>query len=150
MESDHGISVPEVPMAPPSTPTTSSGRIALDGGPGTAARARRAVRAFMDPRAGAIRASAGTVELIVSELVTNAVRHAPGPCVLEIEDVDGEVRVTVHDTSPEHPVRRAGDAYRPSGHGLELVRSLSTHLLVVDHHDGKAVTARIRYADGPR
>ncbi|WP_211244064.1 ATP-binding protein [Actinospica robiniae] len=37
--------------------------------------------------------------LAVSELVTNAVCHAPGPCTLEMAAERGHVRITVSDTS---------------------------------------------------
>lgn len=42
----------------------------------------------------------GMVELVVSELVTNAYKYAPGPCLLDLEVVDGAVEISVWDSDP--------------------------------------------------
>ncbi len=69
--------------------------------------------------------------LIVSELVTNAIRHANGAEGIEI-DVQahpGMVRLVVVDHDPLPPVRRERpplDAGTESGRGLVLVEQLST------------------------
>jgi hypothetical protein len=42
----------------------------------------------------------GTVQLVVSELITNSCKHAPGPCLLDLE-VDGDaIKITVWDSEP--------------------------------------------------
>lgn len=132
----------------PATAATRS--IDFTGAAGTAAAARRAARAFATTHSPADhRALVDAVELVVSELVTNAVRHAPGPCVLDLEHTGTEVRVAVHDTSRAHPTPRTRDPHRPAGHGLELVRSLSVRFTVTATHTGKTVTAHIRLPERP-
>jgi anti-sigma regulatory factor (Ser/Thr protein kinase) len=70
------------------------------------------------------------VELLVSELVTNAYRHAGGGCSLRITALrDGRVRVGVWDGHPHVPEAfregaplSPGDPHAPGGRGLHLVR----------------------------
>lgn len=83
--------------------------------------------------------------LVVSELVTNAVRHAPGPCTLELDvSPDGRsLRVTVRDTSRRLPRPQPRDPARIGGHGLHLVRSLSLRLEATPRARGKDVTATV-------
>ncbi|MEU8921001.1 ATP-binding protein [Kitasatospora sp. NPDC048545] len=69
-------------------------------------------------------------ELVVSELVTNAVVHARVPkgrrIAIRFESVCDHVRVEVHDASSERPViRRSTCADHVSGRGLCLVEALS-------------------------
>lgn len=64
-------------------------------------------------------------ELIVSELVTNAIRHGEGPVRVRISHTDDRLRVAVHDHSPARPARRRADADEESGRGLELVDGLA-------------------------
>jgi signal transduction histidine kinase len=40
----------------------------------------------------------GMTQLVVSELVTNAVKYAPGPLMLDLQIVGGGVRVSVWDS----------------------------------------------------
>jgi anti-sigma regulatory factor (Ser/Thr protein kinase) len=68
--------------------------------------------------------------LLVSELVTNAVKYGPenGEIRLIIDEVEPRIRVTVHDTGagplPEmRPVERP--AHQGGGHGLQLVDLVS-------------------------
>jgi anti-sigma regulatory factor (Ser/Thr protein kinase) len=70
------------------------------------------------------------VRLLVSELVTNAVRHAnlaPGDVILLVIDVaDSVLRVEVHDPGGGFvPRAPAPDPARPSGWGLYLVEELA-------------------------
>jgi anti-sigma regulatory factor (Ser/Thr protein kinase) len=70
------------------------------------------------------------VRLLVSELVTNAVRHAnlaPGDVILLVIDVEDSVlRVEVHDPGGGFvPRAPAPDPARPSGWGLYLVEELA-------------------------
>ncbi|RPK27489.1 hypothetical protein EES37_36845 [Streptomyces sp. ADI91-18] len=43
------------------------------------------------------------VELVVSELVTNTRKYAPGPSLLALEVRDGCLDVAVWDTNPDLP-----------------------------------------------
>ncbi|MFE9927301.1 ATP-binding protein [Streptomyces sp. NPDC005774] len=82
-------------------------------------------------------------QLIVSELVTNALRHAPGPgeLALEVAPDAALLRVTVSDRSPRSPELRAHDARRVGGHGLHLVAQLCDQVQAIARGAGKQVVA---------
>ena len=67
------------------------------------------------------------VTLLVSELVTNAVRHAEGGIVrLVVRLTEGVLRVEVHDPGHGFALRPApSDPLRASGWGLVLVEELA-------------------------
>ncbi|MFC9424724.1 ATP-binding protein [Streptomyces sp. NPDC056987] len=75
-------------------------------------------------RAHRMHGLAHTAELLASELVTNAYRHAPGPYALRIRALDPHrLRVGVWDSSPEIPPPFNGEllvpaAAAPAGEGL--------------------------------
>jgi anti-sigma regulatory factor (Ser/Thr protein kinase) len=83
--------------------------------------ARRYTRAALDGRA--TETVVQHVELVVSELATNAVVHGGSPFELAVE-VDGRVRVEVLDHSPDLPAKRAMSATATSGRGLHIVEAL--------------------------
>jgi anti-sigma regulatory factor (Ser/Thr protein kinase) len=66
------------------------------------------------------------VELLVSELVTNAVLHGGSLVTLEVEceSPDG-ISASVSDSSPTWPVARRPDLLDEGGRGLELVELIS-------------------------
>ncbi|MEU6390956.1 ATP-binding protein [Streptomyces sp. NPDC046939] len=68
---------------------------------------------------------AGDVLLVVSELVTNADRHARGPYALELEGTARQITVSVYDSSDAVPRRYPRDPARIGGHGLEIVDMLA-------------------------
>ncbi|WP_333775876.1 ATP-binding protein [Streptomyces sp. IBSBF 3136] len=136
-----------------STPTMTRNRPAplrhsrtWDAGVPCIADARDAVDALLSraPHAPGRRA-VQDAQLVVSELVTNAVKHAPGPCVLGLElSADGDaLRITVTDTSVEPPRARPPDPGRVGGHGLNLVNLLSDGLEVTPLPHGKRVAATL-------
>ncbi|MFC7891749.1 ATP-binding protein [Streptomyces sp. NPDC057381] len=61
----------------------------------------------------------GTVPLAVSELVTNAYKYAPGPCLLDLEVSESTVQISVWDTAPTLPAACPEDPDRVGQHGLE-------------------------------
>jgi anti-sigma regulatory factor (Ser/Thr protein kinase) len=65
------------------------------------------------------------VELLVSELVTNAVLHARSPARLSIERQGDHVRVTVGDDSTAQPKLRDYGAEAVTGRGIFLVDQIS-------------------------
>jgi anti-sigma regulatory factor (Ser/Thr protein kinase) len=66
------------------------------------------------------------VELLASELVTNAVVHAGSLVTMDVvSEASGAVLVEVADGSPVHPVLRETELLDESGRGLELVDKLS-------------------------
>ncbi|MFP8903363.1 ATP-binding protein [Streptomyces atacamensis] len=82
------------------------------------------------------------VLLVVSELVTNAVRHAPGPFTLCLAPVPGGVRVTVRDTSTTLPRPRTPDVDGGAGgFGCPIVQCLAHRLEALPHQDGKEIHA---------
>jgi anti-sigma regulatory factor (Ser/Thr protein kinase) len=75
--------------------------------------------------------------LLVSELVTNSVKHAGqpegAPVHIRAAAVNGVVRVEVHDCG-HGPVRPRAPAHRQAGFGLRLVEQLATRWGVNDEH----------------
>lgn len=125
-------------------------RVTWEGGTATAVEGRTASSTFLSE----VRETdgvplpdrlVGDIQLVVSELVTNAIRHAPGPCGLQVDlSADGRaVRVAVWDTSSRMPTPRPRDACRIGGHGLEIVRAVSRSVIVQSGSAGKQVTAEI-------
>ena len=121
-------------------------RLDLEGGTGTAARAREAVAAFLDALTRTCspsrRGAPGEVLLVVSELVTNAVRHAPGALTLCLARLPGEVQITVRDSSPAAPRARTPDLRAGTGgFGWPTVQRLAREVQVVPHQGGKEIHA---------
>ncbi|MEX0168007.1 ATP-binding protein [Streptomyces sp. LMG1-1-1.1] len=81
--------------------------------------------------------------LVTSELVTNALKHAPGPLLLELRLERGLAAITVWDSQPALPVVGDTDPTRVGQHGLEAVTSVARHFEVQRESVGKRVTARI-------
>ena len=89
-----------------------------------ASRARHFTRAAL-ARLDVPSAVIDDAELLVSELVTNAVLHARSSSRVEINRENGRVRVTVRDESAEQPRLRNGGADATTGRGLLLVDRLA-------------------------
>ncbi|MEU5597602.1 ATP-binding protein [Streptomyces sp. NPDC020298] len=109
--------------------------------------ARRAVSAFLG-RLGYLPGQrvGQDAKLVVSELVTNALRHAPGPCglLLELSPAADVLHITVWDTSTLQPELQPRDGTRIGGHGLRLVAMLCAGLRTGPLNGGKRVTADLR------
>ncbi|MEV0776543.1 ATP-binding protein [Streptomyces sp. NPDC050428] len=85
----------------------------------------------------------GAAQLVVSELVTNACKYAPGPCLLDLV-VDGDVvEITVWDTDSTLPVPSAAEPGRIGQHGLEIVIALCEEYDVRREPVGKRVKVRL-------
>ncbi|NAZ88349.1 SpoIIE family protein phosphatase, partial [Kineococcus indalonis] len=63
-------------------------------------------------------------EIVVSELVANAVLHGWGPVGLRLFDLPGALRVEVEDDSPEHPRVVQARPDGAGGHGMRVVATL--------------------------
>ena len=98
-----------------------------------------------------VRSIADTVELIVSELVTNAVLASSGyqtaPYVrLRLRIGTDHVLVQVWDASPQLPRQQPRDLEAESGRGLEIVAALSARWGAQPQpFGGKIVWAMVRY-----
>ncbi|MFL5994848.1 MAG: ATP-binding protein [Streptomyces sp.] len=86
-------------------------------------------------------------QLVVSELVTNARKYAPGPVLMELRIVGSLVEVVVWDSDPVLPVARAADAGRVGQHGLEIVMAVAQGFEAQREPVGKRITARIALPD---
>lgn len=65
--------------------------------------------------------------LIVSELATNAIRHAGTGFSVDVEVLDQQIRVSVTDSGGGRPQIKSPPAAEPSGRGLRIVELLSDH-----------------------
>lgn len=81
------------------------------------------------------------VLLVVSELVTNAVRHGAPPVRLSLSADDRAVMVCVRDGAGAPPVARPADADDEGGRGLLLLDRLSVEHGVRPEPPGKVVWA---------
>ncbi|CAL9350973.1 ATP-binding protein [Streptomyces sp. enrichment culture] len=124
--------------------------LAWSGSPPTAAQGRAEADALLSALHRTHRITvppgvAGDVRLVVTELLTNAVRHAPGPGHLELRTAEHNrvVRITVRDSSPAVPRPQPADPRRIGGHGLEIVEAISSRLVVRHAGDGKEITADV-------
>ncbi|MEU3936458.1 ATP-binding protein [Streptomyces sp. NPDC029044] len=120
-------------------------------GAACAVEARRALQAFLAhvPCTGRPPVPAPLAidaELVVSELVTNAIRHAPGPCGMILRLSDDGLAITVWDTSAEQPVVRKRDGQRFGGHGMHVVHTVSAEVAVASLGVGKQITAYLHTA----
>jgi anti-sigma regulatory factor (Ser/Thr protein kinase) len=119
----------------------------LERDPQAAVRARGMVRAFLGGLPRPVpREAAEAVTLVVSELVTNVVRHAHGRlCSLDLRDVGHGVGIAVSDDDPEPPRPRRLDLTGQGGFGWPLVRRLTSELTVLSRPDGKTVRAVVSF-----
>ncbi|MEV3914722.1 ADP-ribosylglycohydrolase family protein [Streptomyces canus] len=80
------------------------------------------------------------VQLVVSELVTNARKCAPGPCLLDLEISKGAVQISVWDSDTTLPSVQGADPDRIGQHGLEIVMAVSQTFCVHRAPVGKKIT----------
>jgi len=88
-------------------------------------------------------------QLVVSELVTNACKYAPGPILVELRVTLEAVDVVVWDSDPTVPEARVTDPGRVGQHGLEIVKAVAQDLEIRREPVGKRITARIALSDTP-
>jgi anti-sigma regulatory factor (Ser/Thr protein kinase) len=81
--------------------------------------------------------------LVVSELATNAVRHAGSPFRVSVMRRAGQVRISVRDIGRGGPTVRSATAASTSGRGLALVAAVSSSWGVEPEADGKVVWADV-------
>lgn len=99
-----------------------SRRWQLPGEPASIARARHAVvRTCHAWELG----DAANAELVVSELVANAVLHGWGRVTLRLHDTGEGLRIEVEDSNPTPPVATEGHPGRIGGFGMRIVERLA-------------------------
>jgi len=105
--------------------------------PGSAGLARRLVEEVLeDVVPGEVLENA---QLLVSDVVTNAIVHARSDIGLTVSLVHEFARVEVADHSPHLPVLKQCDDDSVTGYGHDLVARLAADFGVVTHDAGKAV-----------
>ena len=77
--------------------------------------------------------------LLTSELIANALRHAPPPLCLQVSVDDSVVRVQVHDSDPVVPVLIRPDFTSRGSRGVWLIDTLATRWGVQAQPPGKEV-----------
>lgn len=125
---------------------------AYDGGTESIARSRAFTAAFLDRALSdhavhvAARARADA-QLVVSELVTNACKYAPGPYALALEIRGRFLEIALRDGDPAPPAvapaTGPATAGRVGGHGLEIVLAVCASFEVRCEAAGKCVVARL-------
>lgn len=119
----------------------------LDPGPASVAVARHRVRAVLERRRPDLDPDlVDTVELLTSELVSNAVLHAGAATRLRVLDGD-HVRVEVHDRLGARPRARTHGEDSVAGRGLELVEMLASSFGCVTLDEGKYTWFSVAEAD---
>jgi anti-sigma regulatory factor (Ser/Thr protein kinase) len=95
---------------------------------------------------------AQAAELVVSELVTNALEHGsagiPATVRIWLSSDGGSVAINVWDASPQPPVPKNAGADADSGRGLMIVAALSTDWGYSAANPGKVVWAVIDAKEG--
>lgn len=103
----------------------------------SAVDARRFVEDELRP-AGAGDDTLFNAQLLATELVTNAARHAQSPVDLTVAGGRGRVRIEARDDSPAPPTPPSVDT-QTRHRGLLLIEDLSQDWGVDASHDGKVV-----------
>lgn len=116
------------------TDVVSSTQLASD--PTAPATARSLVR---DHLAADDRDVVDVAELLVSDLVANAISHAASSPRVDIHLRLDAIRVDVYDSDPTPPRRREPDVSGPGGRGLLLLDALATRWSSEPHGNGRLV-----------
>lgn len=114
-------------------------------------RARHAVSAYLTDR-GVSSTIIDDIELVTSELVTNAVVHGHHGTIGVEVDAEGEIVVTVSNRGPAQAIPpiaewRPGPPQARSGRGLGIVRRLCDAVAVLEIDETTVVVCRRRLPD---
>ncbi len=129
------------PLPPPTAPAAQPFNVlkTWPPAPQSVGRARQLLARHLD--AWGLPQLADTAELVLSELVTNAVNHAFPPygrlVATRFERLEsGGVRIEVHDPCESKPEPRDAPTYAESGRGLALVDVLTGGCWGVSDREG--------------
>jgi anti-sigma regulatory factor (Ser/Thr protein kinase) len=89
------------------------------------------------------------VQLVATELISNAVKHAPVFDTVELELIrnEGTVRVHVNDGSALRPMLRAAPYDQTTGRGLRIIGAIAARWGVENRKGGKLVWAEVSRPD---
>lgn len=126
--------------------------VSLEGGSASIGQARHFASAFLSHARDTLGLPMSDrllelTPLVVSELVTNACKYAPGPVLMDLHLTGHLLEITVWDSDPVLPVARAADAGRVGQHGLEIVMAVAQGFEVQREVAGKRITARLALTD---
>ncbi|MGP3927654.1 DUF5999 family protein [Streptomyces sp. 8N616] len=110
-------------MRTPAAPAATRAVWLLPPDPSSVSRARSLARTQLSD--WALREHTDDTELLVSELVTNALRHAWGPIRFSLSQADGALRCEVEDTEPDPPQVCQAEDDDETGRGLQLLDALA-------------------------
>lgn len=82
-------------------------------------------------------------QLVVTEMLSNAIDHARAPIRIAVRFTGESVRVEVHDASAEPPRQQPHDPSRLRGRGLQMVDALSSKWGWTNDAGGKTVWADV-------
>jgi len=129
-------------MASTTTETMALAAFTLPGSPHSARMARFYIRAALSYHS--LSGYADDAETVASELIANAVMHAPAPVVtLALTWMEGSkaLAIVVTDPNPLPPVKRVPGKDTEHGRGLHIVEALSERWGWQPRRPGKAVYA---------
>ena len=90
-----------------------------------------------------------TAQLLLTELLSNALRHSETPILVAAALADGRLRVEVTDSGHRMPKMRQAGPGETAGRGLQLVDSLSSSWGVTPLEHGKRVWFEVDPAAAP-
>ncbi|MEZ0491024.1 SpoIIE family protein phosphatase [Kineococcus sp. TBRC 1896] len=127
-------------------PGTRENRLLLPADTRAVGAARDWLRSTLD--AWELTSAADEAELVISELVTNAVLHTGSPTAVTLrhEVSDRLLSVGVEDSSTQHPQPRESDDDATGGRGMHIVQLLAQRWWVAPRGDGKTVWADLLVA----
>lgn len=72
-----------------------------------------------------------TAQLVVTELLTNVIRHVPDPrCTVAMRCLDEGIEIAVHDCDTRFPRARSADEFAEDGRGLTILMMMTDSLRV--------------------
>lgn len=123
--------------------TDDTAQLTIKGRPEMVRDARAFTRANLR-RLGCCSSSVDDGELIVSELVTNAIKVAPDQEIrISISPEEEHVTISVHDPVDDLPRRRRAGLNDESGRGIPIVEECAQRYGAVKVSDGKIVWAMV-------